>query len=121
MNHRTTELAFSLLALGLEAGDRVGIYSPNCAEWTLVQMACARADLILVNVNPAFQADELNYCLNKVGVKLLVMARSFKKSDYVQILRNALEIDSFSTTFKSDKVPSLEHVVMLSETKVRGI
>lgn len=57
-----------------------------------MQMACARANLVLVNVNPAFQADELAFCLNKVGVKMLVMADSFKKSNYVKILRKALHI-----------------------------
>jgi acyl-CoA synthetase (AMP-forming)/AMP-acid ligase II len=70
----TTEVAEKLISLGLQRGDRVGVYSPNCIEWTVVQMACARADLILVNVNPAFVADELAYCLNKVQVKVLVMA-----------------------------------------------
>jgi fatty-acyl-CoA synthase len=55
-----------LMSLGLEKGDRVGIYSPNNVEWVLTQYACARADLILVNVNPAFQSDELLFCLNKV-------------------------------------------------------
>jgi fatty-acyl-CoA synthase len=54
------------MSLGLEKGDRVGIYSPNNVEWVLTQYACARADLILVNVNPAFQSDELLFCLNKV-------------------------------------------------------
>jgi acyl-CoA synthetase (AMP-forming)/AMP-acid ligase II len=63
-----------LVEFGLQKGDRVGIYSPNNYEWTLMQMACARANLVLVNVNPAFQADELAFCLNKVGVKMLVMA-----------------------------------------------
>ena len=54
LNERTTEVALKLMTLGLEKGDRVGIYSPNNYEWTLLQMACARADLVLVNVNPAF-------------------------------------------------------------------
>jgi hypothetical protein len=59
--------------------------------------------------------------LNKVEVKVLVMAETFKKSDYVKILRTALEITDDSTVFKSDKIPSLEHVVLLSDTKVKGI
>ncbi len=89
-------MAEKLISLGLQKGDRVGIYSPNCAEWTIVQMACARADLILVNVNPAFVADELAFCLSKVGVKVLIMADSLKKMNYVEILRNALKLESTS-------------------------
>ena len=78
------------MALGLQRGDRVGVYSPTKAEWTLMQMACTRADLILVNVNPAFQADELAYCLSKVQLKCLVMADRFKKSNYVEIVNKAV-------------------------------
>jgi fatty-acyl-CoA synthase len=76
--------------LGLETGDRVGIYSPNMAEWTLLQFACARVGVILVNLNPAFGPNDLNYSLNKVGVKVLIMAESFKKSQYVDILRKTV-------------------------------
>jgi fatty-acyl-CoA synthase len=76
--------------MGLKKGDRVGIYSTNCAEWTLLQFSCARANLILVNINPAFQANELTYCLKKVGIKMLVAAESFKSSNYIQIINNAI-------------------------------
>jgi fatty-acyl-CoA synthase len=77
-------------------------------------MATARADLILVNVNPAFQSEELGFCLNKVQVKVLIMADSFKKSNYVSILRQALHIGNESHDFRSAKIPSLKHVVLLS-------
>ena len=83
-------------------------------------MACARADLILVNVNPAFLADELAYCLNKVGVKALVLAESLKKINYVDILRKALHIETSATSMKSARIPSLQHVVVLSENKIPG-
>jgi len=66
--HRTDALAAGLLALGLQPGERVGIWAPNCAEWTLMQFATARAGLILVNINPAYRASELAYALNKVPV-----------------------------------------------------
>lgn len=72
--------------MGHEKGDRVGIYAPNINEWLLVAFACFRAQLILVNVNPAFQTDELAYGLHKVGIKTLVMPESFKKSHYVNIV-----------------------------------
>ena len=86
-----------------------------------MQFAAARADLILVNVNPAFQSDELAYCLNKVQVKTLVMAESFKKSDYVAILKRALHLGEHTTSFKSHKIPSLENVIVLSEKKIDGL
>ncbi len=80
---RVDRLAAGLLALGLKPGDRVGIWAPNCAEWTLTQFATARAGLIQVNVNPAYRLSELEYTLNKVGVKMLICAHSFRTSDYV--------------------------------------
>ena len=83
-------------------------------------MACARADLILVNVNPAFVADELAFCLNKVGVKVLVMADQLKKMNYVDILRNALKMEAGSDIFRGSRVPSLEHVILFSDIKVKG-
>ena len=86
-----------LLALGLNPGDRVGIWSPNNAEWVITQFATAKAGLILVNINPAYRLSELDYALNKVGCKALVTADSFKTSDYVGMLRElAPEIDRSS-------------------------
>jgi len=66
LDYWTTEVAKAFINLGLEKGDRVGVYSPNCIEWTLAQYACARAGLILVSVNPSFATEELVYCLNKI-------------------------------------------------------
>ena len=80
---RVERIAAGLLALGLEPGDRVGIWAPNCAEWTLTQFATARCGIIQVNVNPAYRLSELEYTLNKVGIKALICAESFKTSDYV--------------------------------------
>src|SRR6202034_3384251 len=86
--------AAGLLALGLSPGDRIGIWSPNNAEWVITQFATAKAGLILVNINPAYRLSELDYALNKVGCKALVTADSFKTSDYVGMLRElAPEID----------------------------
>ncbi|KWX00698.1 Acetoacetyl-CoA synthetase [Carbonactinospora thermoautotrophica] len=75
-------VARGLLALGVEKGDRVGIWSPNCAEWVLIQYATAKIGAILVNVNPAYRTHELAYALNQSGVRLLVSATRFKTSDY---------------------------------------
>ncbi|HSS68473.1 MAG TPA: AMP-binding protein [Nocardioidaceae bacterium] len=75
-------LARGLLGRGVEVGDRVGIWSPNCAEWTLLQYATAKVGAILVNINPAYRTHELTYVLNQSGLRMLVSATAFKTSDY---------------------------------------
>ena len=97
--------ARGLMALGVERGDRVGIWSPNAAEWLVTQYAAAKAGAILVNINPAYRLRELDYALKQSGVSVLVAARVFRKTDYVGML---------------DKVrpglrESLRHVVYLGE------
>ena len=87
-------LARGLMATGLKAGDRVGIWAPNCAEWVLVQYATAKAGIILVNINPAYRSHELSYALRQSGVRLLISAEAFKSSDYrgmIDEVRNGLE------------------------------
>ena len=79
---RVDRLANNLISLGLMKGDRIGIWSPNCAEWVLTQFAAARAGLILVTINPAYRLREAEYTFNKVGVRALVVAEKFKTSDY---------------------------------------
>ena len=78
--------ARAFIAAGIEPGDRVGIWSPNCAEWALVQYGTAKAGIILVNINPAYRTSELAYVLNQSGVRMLVAATAFKTSDYVQMV-----------------------------------
>ncbi len=75
-------LARGLLSLGLQNGDRVGLWSPNYAEWTLVQYATAEIGVILVNINPAYRSHELAYVLDQAGIKVLIAAPTFKTSDY---------------------------------------
>jgi fatty-acyl-CoA synthase len=75
-------VACGLLAAGIEKGDRVGMWSPNCAEWVLVQFATAKVGAILVNINPAYRTHEVEFALRQSGVTLLVSARAFKTSDY---------------------------------------
>ena len=82
----TTVLARALLATGIEAGERVGIWAPNRFEWVIAQYASARAGAILVNINPAYKAAELRYALRQSGVKLLLLARAFRGCDYVETL-----------------------------------
>ncbi|MBT2380633.1 AMP-binding protein [Streptomyces sp. CB00316] len=79
-------MARGLLALGITKGDRVGLWVPNCAEWTLTQYATAKIGAILVTINPAYRTHELEYVLNQAGVRLLVAVKSFKSSDYESMI-----------------------------------
>jgi fatty-acyl-CoA synthase len=101
---RVESLAAGLLSLGLEPGDRIGIWSPNNAEWVLTQFATAKAGLILVNINPAYRTTELAYALGKVGCKALITARSFKASDYLAMLAEV-----------RPGLSALAHVIVLGE------
>ena len=85
---RANALAAGLVALGLTPGDRIGIWAPNCAEWTLAQFAAARTGLILVTINPAYRRSEVAYTINKVGVKALIAAERFKTSDYLTMIED---------------------------------
>ncbi|MPY97925.1 MAG: AMP-binding protein [Actinophytocola sp.] len=82
-------VALGLAARGVGKGDRVGIWSPNCPEWTLVQYATAKLGAILVNINPAYRTHELTYVLNQAGITMLVSASGFKTSDYVAMIDEA--------------------------------
>ncbi len=83
---RVERLSAGLMALGLEPGDRVGLWSPNYAEWTLLQYATADIGVILVNINPAYRTHELAYVLEQSGCRLLFAAPSFKSSDYMEMV-----------------------------------
>ena len=74
-------VAKGLMALGVDKGDRVGIWAPNCPEWTIVQYATAKIGAILVNINPAYRTHELAYVLEQAGVRTLIAATTFKTSD----------------------------------------
>lgn len=78
--------ARALMAGGVRKGDRVGIWAPNRYEWVVTQFATARIGAILVTINPAYKANELEYALHKAGVSVLVMARGFRRADYVATL-----------------------------------
>jgi fatty-acyl-CoA synthase len=84
---QTTRVARGLLAHGVHKGDRVGIWSPNRAEWVVIQYATARIGAILVNINPAYKTAELRYALQQSGTSLLLLARAFRTADYVGMLR----------------------------------
>jgi fatty-acyl-CoA synthase len=86
---RVDELARAFMAVGLAKGDRIGIWAPNCAEWTLTQYATAKIGAILVNINPSYRTQELTYVLNQAGIRMLVIAPSFKTSNYVGMVEAA--------------------------------
>jgi len=95
-------LARGLIGLGIAKGDRVGMWSPNYAEWIYLQFAAAKVGAILVNVNPAYQSEELRFALAQSGCRALVAATGFKSSDYVAIVGQV-----------RPSLPKLEHVVFL--------
>ena len=97
-------LARALLAAGLHKGDRVGVWSPNRAEWAIVQYATARIGVILVNVNPAYRTHELAYAVKQSGCRMLIAARAFKTSDYVAMVDEV-----------RGELPGLERVVFFDD------
>ena len=102
LENEVNQLARGLVAAGLEKGDRVGIWAPNCAEWTIVQFATAKIGVILVNVNPSYRTHEYSYAVNHSGLRMLIAVSGFKDSDY----RGMVEQCQAET-------PGLEQVVFL--------
>ena len=103
-------IATGLIARGVRPGDRVGIWSPNCAQWAVIQFATARIGAILVTINPAYRTSEVEFALNKVGCSVLITARRFKTSDYIAMLREIWPM----------RVPALRLVVTLDEAVHHG-
>ncbi|HKT52747.1 MAG TPA: AMP-binding protein [Candidatus Angelobacter sp.] len=123
LQRRVDELAAGLLELGLEPGDRVGIWSPNNAEWVLTQFATAKAGLVLVTVNPAYRTSELQHALAKSGCRALVLADQFKGSDYLAMLRSIVPEVSKSEPghLRSEVLPALKWVIHLGEMAHAGM
>src|SRR5262252_3238849 len=115
-------LAAGLVALGLVPGDRIGIWSPNNAEWAITQFATAKAGLIMVNINPAYRIYELEYALNKVGCKALITAERFKTSDYLGILRELMpEIERAAAgEVRAKHVPALSTLIRIGGDETPG-
>ena len=110
LNARAGRLAAGLLALGLEPGDRVGIWAATCAEWTLTQFAAAKAGLILVTVNTAYRSHELEYALNKVGCRAVVLMEGHRGVEYRHMLERLC---------CEGKLPKLEHAILIGATAER--
>src|SRR3984957_9079081 len=118
---RSDAFASGLLALGLEPADRIGIWAPNCAEWTIAQFATAKAGLILVNINPAYRLSELEHVLRAVGCRALITAARFKTSDYIAMIRELVpELENGSGELKSLRLPELRHVISIGGDSYAG-
>ncbi|MDE2629322.1 MAG: AMP-binding protein, partial [Burkholderiales bacterium] len=116
-------LAAGLLASGLRAGDRLGIWSPNRSEWLLTQFATARIGVILVNINPAYRLSELEYALNISGCRALVSAERLKSSDYLEMLqRLAPELARCAPgALQAARLPALQLVIRLGAEATPGM
>lgn len=115
------KFALGLIHIGMEKGDRIGIWSPNKYEWIVTQFASALAGLILVNVNPMYQIEDLSYAVDKVGIKTLIAPPEFKRSEYYKMLselipelgKNPEGVGKLTT----DTFPKLRHVIIFDEER----
>ncbi|NSX03640.1 AMP-binding protein [Cupriavidus gilardii] len=122
-SEQVDRLAAGLLERGIARGDRVGIWSPNRQEWLVTQFATARIGAILVNINPAYRLAELEYALNKAGVRMLITAARFKSSNYIEMLQKlAPELaDSQPGQLRAARLPALQWVVRMGDENTAGM
>ncbi|WP_110994493.1 fatty acid CoA ligase family protein [Pseudomonas sichuanensis] len=114
--------ARALMALGVQAGDRLGIWAPNCAEWCITQFASAKVGAILVNINPAYRSSELDYALGQSGCQWVICADAFKTSDYHAMLLGLVPGlgDSQPGALASERLPELRGVISLASAPPAG-
>lgn len=117
LQQQVNQLASAMIEMGLEIGDRVGIWSHNNAEWLLMQLATAKVGVILVNINPAYRSFELQYALNKLGCTALVLMRHFKSSDYANIIRELCPEIYHKPYYQLDlvEIPTVERIIWIDE------
>nr|WP_312749403.1 AMP-binding protein [Psychrobacter sanguinis] len=118
LQQKVNQLASAMIEMGLEIGDRVGIWSHNNAEWLLMQLATAKVGVILVNINPAYRSFELQYALNKLGCSALVLMRHFKSSDYAKIIRELCPEIYHKPYYQLDlvEIPTVERIIWIDES-----
>jgi len=123
LKEKVDQCAKAFMALGIEKGDRVGIWSPNCAEWLITQVATSKVGIILVNINPSYRLHELEYALNQSGCKIIVIADKFKTSDYASMVYDlAPELKSSNGQFMNcEKIPQLQQVISLAQVDQEGM
>ena len=117
LQQKVNQLASAMIEMGLEIGDRIGIWSHNNAEWLLMQLATAKVGVILVNINPAYRSFELQYALNKLGCSALVLMRHFKSSDYAKIIRELCPEIYHKPYYQLDlvEIPTVERIIWIDE------
>ncbi len=115
LQEEVNRCARGLMALGIQKGDRVGIWAPNCAEWCITQFATAKIGAILVNINPAYRLHELEYALNQSGCMTLVLAPNFRATSYLEMVQTLCPelSESAPGSLKAKRLPSLRHVIRL--------
>ncbi len=123
LRQKVDALACSLIRLGLKPGERIGIWAQNRLEWTLTQFATAKAGLVLVNINPAYRRSELEYALNKVGCRALILSPAFKNSDYLGMLADlAPELSHCEPALlRAHTLPTLEIVIRMGAERSPGM
>ena len=117
LKKQVDNLAKGLIQLGLQPGDRIGIWSPNNKEWVLTQFATAKAGLILVNINPAYRLSELEFAINKVECRALITASKFKTSDYISMISELAPelVGSQLGQLQSKRIPSLQYLIQIGD------
>jgi len=122
LRHEADRAARALIALGIRRGERVGIWSGNRAEWMVTQYAAAKAGAVLVNINPAYRLRELEYALTHSGVSVLVAARAFRSTDYVEMMLTLMpELTATgSGPIQAQRVPALRRVIYLGTDREPG-
>jgi fatty-acyl-CoA synthase len=123
LKEQVDNCARALMAIGLKKGERIGIWSPNCSEWTVTQFATAKMGAVLVNINPSYRLHELEYALKQSGCSMIVIADQFKSSNYIQMMYDLVpELKKAENgQLKAEKLPKLKTVVHLSDTPQTGM
>jgi fatty-acyl-CoA synthase len=120
LDTKVDKIAKCLIALNLEPLSKIAIYAPNCEEWTLLQFACARIGHILVNINPAYQTNDLKYSLRKLNVNTLIMPRSLKSSNYLDIMKtiapDLIETNQNFMNLNLTDLPDLKQIILLDQS-----
>ncbi|RUS88269.1 hypothetical protein EGW08_003971 [Elysia chlorotica] len=117
---KADQLAAGLRKLGINKGDRLGIWGPNSSQWVLTQYATARAGIVMVNINPSYRLNELQFALKKSGCKAIIAAPGFKDVDYFEMLRSIMpELNSHKAgaPLQSEQLPDLKYVIAFNNTQ----
>lgn len=123
LQEQVNQCAKALLHLGIQKGERVGIWAPNCAEWVITQFATSKIGLILVNINPSYRLHEVEYVLKQSGCSVIVIASAFKTSNYTEMVATlAPELqESEVGQLQAEKLPHLKTVIRIGEDSIPGM